>query len=177
MKAKKQTKSNEDYDEMRDEKMEQESVNALELLKKDHREVEQLFTSFEKTDSRSRQRIADEAIKALEVHTKIEESLVYPAIREATGEEDMMDEAVEEHHVVKLLIKELHKMKASAEGYKAKFKVLSELVKHHVQEEEQEMFPQAEQTDVDWEEIGQEAMSIKERMMKQKGSSGQRRAA
>ncbi len=170
--AKKQTKSNQDHDET----TQQESVNALELLKKDHREVEQLFKSFEEADSRSRQGIADEAIKALEVHTKIEESLVYPAIREATGEEDMMDEAVEEHHVVTLLIKELHKMKASAEGYKAKFKVLSELVKHHVQEEEQEMFPQAEQTDIDWGEIGQEAMSIKERMMS-KSSRGQRRAA
>lgn len=174
--AKKQRQSNQYDEDMNEGLSEQESVNALDLLKKDHREVEQLFTSFEKADSRSRQRIADEAIKALEVHTKIEESLVYPAIREATGEEDMMDEAVEEHHVVKLLIKELHKMKASAEGYKAKFKVLSELVKHHVQEEEQEMFPQAEQTDIDWEEIGQEAMSIKEKMMS-KSSRGQRRAA
>ena len=174
--AKRQTKSNEDHYEMHDEMAEKESVNALELLKEDHREVEQLFTSFEEADSRSRQRIADEALRALEVHAKIEEGLVYPAIREATDEEDMMDEAVEEHHVVKLLIKELHKMKASADGYKAKFKVLSELVKHHVLEEEQEMFPQAEQTDIDWEEIGQEAMSIKEKMMS-KSSRGQRRAA
>ena len=155
---------------------EQEPVNALDLLKEDHREVEQLFQSFEEADGRSRQGIADEAMKALEIHTKIEESLMYPAIREATGEEDMMDEAKEEHHIVKLLIKELHKMKASAEGYKAKFKVLSELVKHHVQEEEQEMFPQAEQTGIDWKELGQEALSIKERMMS-KSSRGQRRAA
>ena len=102
--------------------------------------------------------VADQALKALEVHAKIEEGLIYPAIREATGEEDMVDEANEEHHVVTLLIKELKKKKASAEGYKTKFKVLSELVKHHIE----------------WDELGQEAMTIKERMMK---SSRQKRAA
>lgn len=173
--AKKQPRSTQHDEDLKEGLLEQKSINALELLKADHREVEQLFKSFEEAEGRSRQGIADEAIKALEIHTKIEESLVYPAIREATGEEDMLDEAKEEHHVVKLLIKELHKMKASAEGYKVKFKVLSELVKHHVQEEEHEMFPQAEQTNIDWEELGQEAMSIKERMTK--SSRSQRRAA
>ncbi|MBX3300686.1 MAG: hemerythrin domain-containing protein [Nitrospira sp.] len=172
MMAKKHT-----FDQDEDDMQEQESVNALELLKEDHREVEQLFTSFEEADGRSRQGIADKVLKALEIHTKIEESLVYPAIREATGEEDMVDEANEEHHVVGLLIKELHKMKASAKGYKTKFKVLSELVKHHIEEEEKEMFPETEQADIDWEELGQEAMSIKERMAKQKSSRNQRRAA
>ena len=167
--AKRSNQNNEDLSE-------QESVNALELLKKDHRKVEQLFQSFEEADGRSRQGIADEAIKAIEVHAKIEETLVYPAIREGTGEEDLVDEANEEHHVVTLLIKELKKMKASAEGYKAKFTVMSELVKHHIEEEEKEMFPEAENADIDWEELGQEAMSIKERMMS-KSSRGHRRAA
>jgi hemerythrin superfamily protein len=167
--AKRSNQNNEDLSE-------QDSVNALELLKEDHRKVEQLFQSFEEADGRSRQGIADEALKALEVHTKIEETLVYPAIREATGEEDLVDEANEEHHVVTLLIKELKKMKASAEGYKAKFTVMSELVKHHIEEEEKEMFPEAENADIDWEELGQEAMSIKERMMS-KSSRGHRRAA
>ncbi len=173
--AKKQQSKQHD-EELNEDSSEQESVNALELLKEDHRKVEQLFQSFEEADGRSRQGIADEAFKAIEVHAKIEETLVYPAIREATGEEDLVDEANEEHHVVTLLIKELKKMKASAEGYKAKFKVLSELVKHHIEEEEKEMFPEAENADIDWEELGQEAMSIKERMMS-KSSRGQRRAA
>jgi hemerythrin superfamily protein len=172
-KKQRQSKDTEDLDEGQSE---QESVNALELLKEDHREVEQLFQSFEEADGRSRQGIADEAIKALEIHTKIEESLVYPAIREATGEEDLVDEANEEHHVVALLIKELKKMRASAEGYKAKFTVMSELVKHHIEEEEKEMFPEAENADVDWEELGQEALGIKERMMS-KSSRSHRRAA
>ncbi len=174
--AKKQKKSNQDDENLNEGMAGQESVNVLELLKDDHREVEQLFQSFETSDGRSRQGIADEAIKALEIHTEIEESLVYPAIREATGEADLVDEANEEHHVVALLIKELKKMKASAEGYKAKFIVMSELVKHHIEEEEKEMFPEAENADMDWEELGREALSITERMMS-KSSRGQRRAA
>lgn len=152
-----------------------ESVNILELLKEDHRKVEELFTSFEEAEGRSRKGIVNEALKALEIHSMIEEKLVYPAIRKATGDKDMVAEANEEHHIVKFLIKELRQMKASAEEYKAKFTVLSELVKHHVEEEEGEMFPKAEQTNVDWDKLGQEAMKIKGRMMK--SSPHARRAA
>lgn len=158
-----------------DEMPEQESVNVFELLKEDHRKVEELFTSFEEAEGRSRKGIVDDALNALEVHSTIEEKLVYPAIRKATGDKEMVAEANEEHHVVKFLIKELRKMKASGEEYKAKFMVLSELVKHHVEEEEGEMFPQAEKTNVDWDKLGQEAMKIKERMMK--SSRNARRAA
>jgi hemerythrin-like domain-containing protein len=163
--------------EQEDEEMSEESsANVLEMLKEDHQKVKQLFEEFDNADGRARQGIVEEALKALEIHSKIEEALVYPAIREAIEEEETVDEANEEHHVVTLLIKELRKMKGSAEGYRAKFKVLSELVKHHIEEEENEMFPQAEQADIEWEEIGQEAMKMKERMMKQKGSSGRRAA-
>jgi hemerythrin superfamily protein len=152
--------------ESNDEMSEEERINVLEVLREDHRKVEQLFTSYEEADGRSRQRFADEALQALEIHSAIEEKLVYPAIRKATDDQDMVAEANEEHHVVKFLIKELRRMNASAEGYKAKFTVLSELVKHHVEEEEGEMFPKAEQAKVDWDKLGQEAMKIKERMMK-----------
>ena len=154
---------------------EQEPMNVLELLKEDHRNVEELFASFQKADGRSRQGIAEEALSALEVHSMIEEKLVYPAFLKATKEKDMVAEANEEHHVVKFLIKELRKMKASVEGYKAKFTVLSELVKHHVEEEEGEMFPQAEKAAVDWDTLGQEAIKIKARMLKP--ARNQRRAA
>jgi hemerythrin superfamily protein len=170
--AKKYQQSNQDNDNI----SEPEAVSALELLKQDHREVEQLFQSFEEADGKSRQGIADEAIKALEAHTKIEEVVVYPAIREATTEEDLVDEAKEEHHVVALMIKELKKLKASAEGYKAKFTVMSELVKHHIEAEEKEIFPAAQNADIDWEDLGQEAQRIKKRMLS-KASRGQRRAA
>jgi hypothetical protein len=74
--------------------------HALDLLKEDHREVEQLFQAFGEVNGRARQGIADEAIQALEVHTKIEEGIVYPAIREATGQEDLVDEANEDYYMV-----------------------------------------------------------------------------
>jgi hemerythrin superfamily protein len=155
---------------------EHEPVSALDLLKQDHREVAQLFTSFKEADGRSRQGIAEEAITALEIHTTIEEKVVYPAIREATNEEELVDEANEEHHVVTLMIKELKKLKASAKGYQAKFTVMSELVQHHIEEEEKDMFPAVENAGIDWEELGQEALRIKKRMLS-KASKGQRRAA
>lgn len=164
--------------ELADEEMsEQSSINVLDMLREDHQEVKRLFEEFQNADGRSRQDIAEEALKALETHSKIEEELVYPAIREVIEEQEKIDEANEEHHVVSLLIKELKKMKASAEGHKAKFMVMSELVKHHIEEEEGELFPQAEEAEIDWEEIGPEVMKIKQRMMKQKGSGTQRRAA
>jgi chemotaxis receptor (MCP) glutamine deamidase CheD len=77
----------------------------------------------------------------------------------------MMDEALEEHHVVELLIKELRKMGPKDERYHAKFTVLSEMVKHHIEEEESDMLPQAEETDIDMTELGQEAMDLKEKLM------------
>lgn len=156
---------------------EQSSINVLDLLREDHQEVKRLFDEFQNADGRSRQDVAEEALKALETHTKIEEVLVYPAIREAIEDQEKVDEANEEHHVVAILIKELKKMKASADGYKAKFMVMSELVKHHIEEEEGELFPQAEEAEMDWEEIGPQVMKMKERMMKRKGSTPQRRAA
>ena len=163
--------------EQEDEEMSEESpVNVLDMLKEDHQKVKQLFEEFDNAEGKARQGIVEEALKELEIHSKIEEALVYPAIREAIEEEETVDEANEEHHVVKLLIKELRKMKGSAEGYRPKFKVLSELVKHHIEEEENEMFPQAEQADMEWEEISREAMKIKDRMMKQKSSSSRRAA-
>ena len=77
----------------------------------------------------------------------------------------MMDEALEEHHVVERMIKELRKMQPKDERYRAKFKVLSEIVKHHVEEEESEILPKAEGTDLDFTALGEEAMEHKDKLM------------
>ena len=159
--------------------MERESaVNMIDLLKEDHRKVKGLFEKFKAANATSLQSIADEALQDLEIHTKIEDSIVYPAIREAIDEEEMMDEAKEEHHVVGLLIKELRKMKAAADGYHAKFTVLSELVEHHIEEEESEMLPQAEES-LDLEDLGKQVMEMKARLSpgRKRGASSRRRAA
>lgn len=160
---KQREQSDDNLDE--DEQAEEGGANAVELLREDHRKVQDLFEEFESADTRSRQRIADHALTELEIHAKLEEELIYPAIREALDEEDLMDEALEEHHAVKLLIKELRKMGPKDERYRAKFKVMAEMVKHHIEEEESQILPQAEESDLDLTELGQDAMMRKEKLM------------
>lgn len=155
--------------------MEAEAQDPVEMLKEDHRKVEDLFEQFENADTRSRQRIADSTFAELDIHTKLEEDLIYPAIREGIGDDEMMDKAYEEHHVVAMLMKELRKMQPKKEAYAAKFKVLGEIVRHHVEEEEGEMFPQAQKADIDWGELGQDAAQMRAKLMQKHGQQGQRR--
>lgn len=142
------------------------SVDVFELLKADHRQVEELFTKFEDADKRTRSLIAAEALNGLEVHSALEEDLVYPAIAEVLDEKEMVNEAKEEHHVAKLLIKELRKMDAGDEDFATKFKVLGEIVRHHIEEEEGEMFPQAEEGGLEKDELSQDVVKRKEKLMR-----------
>lgn len=172
---KQREQSDENLDE--DEQTENSGVNAVELLREDHRKVQDLFEEFEGADSRSRQRIVDQALTELEIHAKIEEGLIYPAIREALDEDELMDQALEEHHVAKVLIKELRKMGPKDERYSAKFQVLAEIVKHHIEEEESDILPQAEESDLDLAELGQEAMMQKEKLMTKISPGAQRKSS
>ena len=109
---------------------------VIEMLKEDHDKVKALFEQFEEADGREKGEIAKTAIQDLEVHAELEEKLIYPAIRAEIDHDDMMNEAVEEHHLVHVLIAELKKLKSSDDKFQAKFCVLGELVKHHIEEEE-----------------------------------------
>ena len=109
--------------------------------------------------------IAKTAIQELEIHADLEERLIYPAIRAEVDAADMMNEAIEEHHLVHVLIAELKKLKPGDEKFQAKFSVLSELVKHHIEEEEGEMFPKAEECDIDWESLEASVMKRKETLL------------
>lgn len=153
--------------------------DVFEMLKADHRHVQDLFTKFEDADKRARASIADETLTALEVHAALEEELVYPAVAEAIDDEELVNEAKEEHHVAKVLIKELRKMDAEDEGFSTKFKVLGELVGHHIEEEEGEMFPQAQEGGFEPESISDEVSKRKAKLMQKyeggKKSSGSRR--
>jgi hemerythrin superfamily protein len=148
---------------------------VIEMLKEDHTKVKGLFEDFESAKGRERAGIAATAIFELEIHAELEEKLIYPAIREAIDDSDMMNEAVEEHHLVHVLIAELKKLKPSDDKFQAKFSVLSELVKHHIEEEEGEILPQAEQEDIDWEALEVKVMKRKEALVakpaKKRGSS------
>lgn len=120
-------------------------MDAITLLKQDHKTVERLFKQFEKSedDPKASRKIADEIIKELSVHAAIEEQIFYPAVRAAMPDaEDTILEALEEHHVAKWLLSEIDGMDPKAERFRAKTTVLIESVRHHVEEEEQELFPE-----------------------------------
>ena len=138
--------------------------SVLAMLKDDHKKVKGLFEEYKDANARKQQEIADTVIHELEVHAALEEELIYPAIREQIDEDDLMNEANEEHHLVHVLIAELKKLDPSDDIFRAKFTVLGELVKHHVKEEEGEMFTKAQKADVDWEELSAEVHERKEQL-------------
>jgi len=125
------------------------STDAIALLKQDHREVEQLFKRFDKAGEnahRTKGQLVASMIEALSRHAAIEELVFYPAIRrEVPSEESSVLEALEEHHVVKWLLSELEALDPDAERFDAKATVLIENVRHHVKEEETELFPKVRQ--------------------------------
>jgi len=147
-------------------------TDAIALLKDDHRHVKHLFEQFEASgDRRAKAILVKQALLELKIHTTVEEELFYPAVRKAMkktmGKEeaaDVMDEADEEHHVAKLLIAELERMKPSDDHWEAKFTVLSENILHHVKEEEGEMFPKARGLDVDFDALGEKILARKEEL-------------
>jgi Hemerythrin HHE cation binding domain len=122
-------------------------MKATDLLKKQHKEVKALFKKVENTEgARERRRLMNEISIALEGHASIEEEMFYPAVRglETRKAEEMVLEAFEEHHVVKLVLAELPQVDPADERFEAKMTVLSELVEHHADEEEKEMFKLAQ---------------------------------
>ena len=127
------------------------SNRILAMLKADHKKVKELFSQYEKADSRKQRAIAQTVIQELDIHAELEEQLIYPAIRAEIDEDALMNEAIEEHHLVHILTEELLSLSPSEEIFQAKFTVLGEVVKHHIKEEEGEMFPQAQKSRIDWE--------------------------
>ncbi len=122
-------------------------MKATDLLKKQHREVKKLFKDVEGTDdAKKRRALMVEIVEHLKLHTSLEEDVFYPAVRELGTKkaEEMTLEAIEEHHVVDLVMAELPKVDPAADTFEAKMTVLKELIEHHVEEEEDEMFPMAE---------------------------------
>jgi len=138
--------------------------HAVAILKKDHETVKGLFDDFEKAESQpDRKKIIEKALTELKVHAVIEEEIFYPAVRKHVGK-DLMNEADEEHHVAKLLIAELEKVKDGDDHRDAKFTVLAENVRHHIKEEEDEMMPKARGMSIDFEQLGAEMLKRKKQL-------------
>src|SRR5690242_10837282 len=129
-----------------------ESMNAIELLKADHEKVKDLFDQFEESDDQAEKKgIVAQACQELKVHSAIEEEIFYPAVREALSDDELMNEAEEEHHEVKVIIAELERMDGTEDHYNSKFTVLAENVRHHIEEEESDMLPKASDAELDLE--------------------------
>ena len=140
---------------------------AISLLKKDHREVEQMFDEYEQLEKNAEKlALFNKIALALKVHTQIEEEILYPETR-GEVEDDLLDEAYVEHDGAKKLIAEIEAMKPGEEFYDAKVKVLGEYIKHHVKEEEQPggLFSQAKKSDEDLEAMGERLKARKEELM------------
>jgi hemerythrin superfamily protein len=141
-------------------------TDAISLLKQDHRQVEEWFEEYEDLeDEDEKAELADKICQALKVHTQIEEEIFYPAAREATGDDDLLDEALVEHAGAKHLISEIEAMEPSEDLYDAKIRVLSEQIKHHVKEEEEELFPEIGKSKMNTAAVGQQMAERKAELM------------
>lgn len=146
--------------------------DAIALLRADHALVEDLFSQFEKArDSARKQTLATRICMELKIHTTIEEEIFYPATREALPKtEDLLDEAKVEHDSAKELIAQIENGEPEDDLWEAKVTVLSEYVKHHVKEEQNEMFPQVRKSKIDLKALGQQLKDRKEQLMEQMGA-------
>ncbi len=150
--------------------------NATQLLRQDHTKVKGLFNKFDQAKGADAQRrVAEQVMSELEVHTKIEEEIFYPAVKKAIEEGELIDEAKQEHQQAKGLISELKKMRGRNDGeggdFESKFAELVQAIQHHVEEEEGEMFPKAEESDLDLADLGAQMAERKQDLMTQMGAA------
>lgn len=150
-------------------------VDAIALLKSDHRRVEDLFVQYEASEyDDEKTSLSRQICTELKIHTLIEEEIFYPSL-EGKIESDVLEEAYVEHDGAKMLVNDLEAGSAGDEYYDAKVKVLSEEIKHHVREEEmpdQGMFAQARAAGVDLMALGAQLKARKDELMAQAQSEG-----
>jgi hemerythrin superfamily protein len=129
--------------------------DAISLLRADHKLVSTLFAEYEKTRSTSKKKmLVSQICSELSVHAQVEEEIFYPAVKKALEDKEMIPEATVEHATLKALIGQVEGVEPDGEMFDAKIKVMSEYVKHHVKEEQNEMFPKAKATKLDMVDLG-----------------------
>ena len=148
-----------------------EEVNAIDLLKKDHDEVEALFKDYQLLaegdgDAGDRRALSTQICGMLAVHAMIEEEIFYPAARQAGVDPALLNEAAIEHGTAKELIAQIGASQASDSFYDARVKVLGEYIEHHVKDEEDDLFPACRKTDMDMEAIGMRLQRRKEQLLR-----------
>jgi len=152
-------------------------MNAFQLLKEDHQKVSGIFQQLEPTTERAektRTELFAKLSEELDIHAKIEEAIFYPAIKQAAETREVVLEGFEEHHVIKMLLKELEAVPVDTEQWTAKLKVLQENVEHHVEEEEGEMFQSARQvlSEEQINQLGAQMEEMKLQLKQQTRSAG-----
>lgn len=140
--------------------------DAIALLKADHKEVSDMFEAYEKTRSTSNKKtLVDKICAALTVHAQVEEEIFYPTVQPAIRDKELVPEARVEHASLKDLIAQIEGVEPDGEMFDAKVKVLSEYVKHHVKEEQNEMFPKVKASSIDLDALGLKMAERKEALM------------
>jgi hemerythrin superfamily protein len=140
--------------------------DAIAMLKADHKKVSDLFEQFDKTRSATRKKaIVAEICTELTVHTTLEEEIFYPAVKAALKDKELVPEANVEHASVKDLIAQVEGVEPDGEMYDARVRVMGEFVKHHVKEEQNEMFPKAQKTRLDMVDLRDRMMARKNELM------------
>jgi len=149
------------------------SQDAIALLKGDHEEAKELFKRYEEVKERGNDdeklTLAKEVCGSLLIHMEIEEKIFYPRVRQKIDDNDLMNEALVEHSGAKDLIRQIGELKPDDPMFDAKIKVLSEQIEHHVEEEESDMFPKVEDSDIDLAELGIQLFEEKNRMRSERG--------
>jgi hemerythrin superfamily protein len=144
---------------------------VIDMLKDDHKRVLKAFREFEKLDPHKDpercQSLVTQTCNELRLHAELEEQCFYPAARHGVREEDLIEEAEVEHAAAKRLLEELEKMGPDDEKFSATFKVLGEYVKHHIGEEEHEIFPQLSRAKLDWQKLQEDMMEQRKTLMSQ----------
>ncbi len=156
-------------------------TEILDMLKADHQKVKKAFKAAEKLHEEEAhdelQALVEQTCADVQIHAQLEEELFYPAAREAVKEEDLIEEAEVEHGSAKALIQQLQGLSADDPKFFATFKVLGEYLKHHIKEEENELFEQVSgRSKVQWEELQQQMLSMRETLMGEMGMAGEQQA-
>jgi hypothetical protein len=139
--------------------------SALDLLQQDHRELEAYFKQYEEGSDKAA--LALKICLALEVHARIEEEIFYPAARDVIENRELVAQAIVEHASAKQLIADIEAMEAGDELHEAKVKVLTEQIRHHVEEEETELFPEIRESGLDLEALGHRLANRKAELFEQ----------
>jgi hemerythrin superfamily protein len=149
------------------------SQDAILLLTRDHKKAQALFKKIEdlkeSASSAEKFELAKQVCGDLLIHMMIEESVFYPALREAIDEEDLLNEAQVEHDGAKDLIEQIGRLEPSDPMFDAKLKVLGEQIEHHVKEEEEEMFKEARKANLDLNALGQRLLAAKKDLRRELG--------